>query len=806
MRLKRFSTDSFAGIKNTRLSFQDGMNVVLGPNEAGKSTAIEAIFATIFQEKIKLNTREGKEFKERFMPYPDGEYINGNLEFEVNGEEYRLLKEWGDEHSSILELPDGQRIKSEEKINQYLKDLFKFGQATYANVVFARQNDVKQAIQNIISDDSIINTVSAFLRKAVMELEGISIEKLKNKIDNELEQLVKKWDIENNRPENPNRDINNPFKIGFGDIYDLYIKKASIEMEMDRTKELEEKIKNLSEEIKELKKKREIVSIQINELAKLEDDIFKRGSIEPEIKRLEEKSKLLKKINHQWPLKEDQLKRKKEELNGIKKKIEELKEEKKKAAQKVEREQLKALLEKLDKLKSLKEEKEKQQASFEKVMDEDIKDLETLDGKLKKTEAFLEASTLIGKVNKSSQELVISSGIGEKETISAGEEFRANAYLRIEIDDLLDIEIQSAEIDFAELKTEYQDIQEKLEKKLAELKVKNISEAKLKKEKYTSLLNDITNLNKQIDNLLDGREYKILKEKLESLNELEAIRDIEIIDDELEKVNNSRVELLGDAKSISEQLEAWQSEYGEADDLLDQLIEIRADLKSYQKELAKLAELPEEYQSAEEFKSQLSSLRGEKDSLDNEFYERKEALSNLTTELADESYEELETRKLTYQRDFDAKVKKARNLIKIKEVINKELDAMDENTFTPLLDSFSKYLSILTVANYNLGEINDDFHLKIINQDEKALPVDIRFLSFGTYDAVALAFRFALIEQLFEDGEGFIVLDDCLVNLDPERKRKAVEVIQKFSNDFQLIFTSCNPDTAQDLGGNIIEL
>ncbi|MFW6390128.1 MAG: ATP-binding protein, partial [Halanaerobiales bacterium] len=336
--------------------------------------------------------------------------------------------------------------------------------------------------------------------------------------------------------------------------------------------------------------------------------------------------------------------------------------------------------------------------------------------------------------------------------------------------------------------------------------VKEILEAKLKKEKYTTILSDINNLDRQIDNLLDGREYKILKEKLESLSELEAIRDIELIDEEFDEVNNTRVELLGDIKSLSEQLENWQSEYGKADDLLDQLIEIRAALKGYQKDLSKLAELPDEYQSAEEFKSHLSSLRREKDSLDSEFYTRKEALSSVTAELADESYEELEIRKLSYQKEFDARVKKARNLIKIKAVINKELDAMDENTFRPLLESFSKYLSILTSGNYNLGEIKDDFHLKIINQDEQALPVDIRFLSFGTYDAVALAFRFALIEQLFEDGEGFIVLDDCLVNLDPERKKRAIELIRKFSEDFQIVFTSCKPETAKDLGGKIIEL
>ncbi|MCX7694354.1 MAG: hypothetical protein N2Z71_01370 [Caloramator sp.] len=83
--------------------------------------------------------------------------------------------------------------------------------------------------------------------------------------------------------------------------------------------------------------------------------------------------------------------------------------------------------------------------------------------------------------------------------------------------------------------------------------------------------------------------------------------------------------------------------------------------------------------------------------------------------------------------------------------------------------------------------------------------ITVELLSTGTYDTVALALKFALIDNMF-DKETFIVLDDCLVDLDEERKQKAVELIKEFSKKHQVIFTTCSRDTAELLGGNMIEM
>ena len=156
------------------------------------------------------------------------------------------------------------------------------------------------------------------------------------------------------------------------------------------------------------------------------------------------------------------------------------------------------------------------------------------------------------------------------------------------------------------------------------------------------------------------------------------------------------------------------------------------------------------------------------------------------------------------EKNFERLLKKARDLLRIKEVLEDKIEEMDENSFQPLIDSFSRYLSMITNEKYTLGNINDSFDLRILTDGEKQLPIHL--LSAGTYDCVALALRFAILEYIYGEREGFVVLDDCLVDLDPERKDSAVKIIKEFARNNQVIFLTCNPETAQTLSGNIIEL
>ena len=87
---------------------------------------------------------------------------------------------------------------------------------------------------------------------------------------------------------------------------------------------------------------------------------------------------------------------------------------------------------------------------------------------------------------------------------------------------------------------------------------------------------------------------------------------------------------------------------------------------------------------------------------------------------------------------------------------------------------------------------------------QKTMAYDL--LSTGTQDVLAIALRLAFAREFLGEEKSFIMLDDPLVDLDPERQARTSEVIQSFSKDHQVILFTCHPSHAEQLGGTLIDL
>ena len=83
--------------------------------------------------------------------------------------------------------------------------------------------------------------------------------------------------------------------------------------------------------------------------------------------------------------------------------------------------------------------------------------------------------------------------------------------------------------------------------------------------------------------------------------------------------------------------------------------------------------------------------------------------------------------------------------------------------------------------------------------------VPVAALSQGTLDVVYLAARLGLVRLVTGDRRPPLVLDDPFVTLDDERARRALELLRRVADDFQVIYltTSSRYDEAADA---IVEL
>ncbi|MDI3328715.1 MAG: AAA family ATPase [Alicyclobacillaceae bacterium] len=72
-------------------------------------------------------------------------------------------------------------------------------------------------------------------------------------------------------------------------------------------------------------------------------------------------------------------------------------------------------------------------------------------------------------------------------------------------------------------------------------------------------------------------------------------------------------------------------------------------------------------------------------------------------------------------------------------------------------------------------------------------------LSRGTAEQLYLSVRLASLEELQERGVRLpVMMDDVLVNFDPERRRRAVRVLAEMARDRQIFYLTCHPEAVAD--------
>lgn len=288
MIIKKIKIKNFGKFKDKSLDFSPGVQVVYGPNEAGKSTLMELIKLMLYSRRKGTSTSsEDKALRSKFLPW-DKSSMCAVMEFSHEGNDYFLQKEIHE--SSVLKdvtvlqnLSSGQNVNlgKRQEVGEYL---FSLDLASFERGSFIEDLG-KAGFENIkTSDDSILNKMLNFsqtgetevcavkvmtrLDDAIKEMErtrgksgkipslkteiaGIKgeIQTLKNEEKENFELLEKSAEIKKLMAEK--KEIENKLEAA-----ENLRKIADVEKLVKKMKASEEKIKNLKtleEKINELK-------------------------------------------------------------------------------------------------------------------------------------------------------------------------------------------------------------------------------------------------------------------------------------------------------------------------------------------------------------------------------------------------------------------------------------------------------------------------------------------------------------------------------------------------------------------------
>lgn len=179
MKINKLNIISFGGLKNLTLDFNDGFNCIYGENENGKTTVMSFI-KMLFYGSERGSSQISKNIRKKYTPW-DGSSMAGSIEFEKNGRKYRLEREFRTSNStdkvSITDLSLGEKQPAESDIGIKLfglsaaafeRSLF-IGQLGFPESDTAAESEINARLSNMVStgDEKIsLDTVKSRLEKA----------------------------------------------------------------------------------------------------------------------------------------------------------------------------------------------------------------------------------------------------------------------------------------------------------------------------------------------------------------------------------------------------------------------------------------------------------------------------------------------------------------------------------------------------------------------------------------------------------------------------------------------------------------
>jgi len=807
--LNKVKLSPFGGVKDKQMEFTPGLNVILGPNEAGKSTLVNAIFSVLFLEStLRKSTKEWKEFLVKFMPYPHGDTIEVTLNFKCSqGNEYCLVRSWGEEKKDRLILQDGSEVNRLEKIQELLAPVLRYGRGTFEGVLMARQEEMIKTLEMLKKNSEAAHTLSGILRSVIFQSGGVSVEDLGSMIAEEKKSLLSNWDVDRNAPRG-DRGIDNPHKKNVGKVLSSYYRVEELKRQLRAGQELEKRVEEITLKLKELnREKTEKVEPLKTKYEKIEGDIQRRSALEPRLDLIKQKEKRLKEVNSQWPQIEEKIKNLQARGKEKEKQKEVLQKEKAQAKEVIASRQKRELH---NRVKPLVEQIEREQEKLQELPEVTtfhVKTLENTANKISRLKATLEAMKLKGNIrSRQPLEVKITSGLDSSKILKVDPESVFEAEGRVVLEGPhWTLEIQSGQQDVKKIMREVEEAQGSYRNKLKELSVQEAKEARDILEKRAGLEESIKHRGSKVEaSLGEGLTFKELEKQVGAMGEDRPVRDPDTIEEELKNIELNIYSITGEIKNLTAKIEEWEKEHKSHDQVMDGLVDLRGEARDIEKQLAELAPLPEGFENPQKFMDTLKKLRDRSRQLEEEIYKLKIELNNAKMKLPEESTEEIQERLKHSQRELEKLVSRAQAICIIEEEHHKLVEEMDTKTFDPLISSFKKYLSPVTNYRYSSVTMNGPIPDSIAREEGREMPVDL--LSTGTTRGLALALRLAMAEHLLKDTRGFLVMDDPLVDLDPERKEQAAGILKAFSQDKQLLITTCDPVTAELLGEGIIQL
>lgn len=801
MILKSIALTPFGGLTDAQLDFKPGLNVIHGPNEAGKSTIFNALQRVLFTP-THLTPSGFKREMESFLPLEGGDTIVVSLCLDLNGDTYALKRIWGATKSAELTLPGGVPITDEDAIQKRLISLLPAKEGTFKTVLMTYQSGLPKTIEELEAQQEPIQTLSTILRRAVFETDGVSVDQFKKNIESQYTAYYSRWDRERGRPERDQR-----FQRGVGKILQAYYDLEDTRTDLQEAKDYEAELDEINGEINTCIDTIATIGAYIKKNERIVEDARQRQSLNDRQVAIDARMEKLRTDNRDWPVAESEVSRIEALLPGLEQKENALALEQEMAIKKEERIHLRRQFEQVKERQQELKDAEQVAQQTPKLTADDLEELRNTYAKLDQLKASVTASKLsVRLLAKNALSVLVYEGLSEPQLqeIASGEHISYDEGGRVKISHRdWEIDISSGESNFDALVHKFEETNRHLSVLLEQHSVENLNEAIGINNDYTNSLQSVNSAKNNLEAALAGETYEELKAKVAEIGTTEDSRDLDSI---LEDLHSVKAEISDQERSLEQYQKRIQElidTYGSSDQLLLKLADEAKIKRETLEKIENLVPLPDDVDDIDSFIEMYEEKRAELTETNDHnrdlLIQRAEIKKNEPELFA----EELDNRLVELNENFKRINKRGEAIARIKDLTDRLMVEMDSNTYKGLTGDLERYVVSMTENRYAQIDMDESIPRGFVRQDGVTLPYDL--LSAGTKDVLALSLRLAMANHFLRDANGMLMLDDPLVDLDPRRQEKAAETFRDFAEQKQVIIFTCHPHHAELLGGHRIE-
>lgn len=296
MKIKHLKVNGFGNLKDKEIELNDGINIIYGENETGKSTLLKFVSCMFYGASRNKNGKSIADF-ERYKPWKTEEY-SGTIDYQLdNGEEYSVYREFKRKNPIVYNI-EKEDITKNFKEGRSGIDFFAeqtgIDEETYFNTAISEQTEVALSLSK---QNSLVQRISNFVSTGD---DNISYQKSMAQIS--------KLQNENVGTERttlrPLNSVNSRIEIAKARIKELEELKKNNKEDSLGNEKLSFRLKSNEKKLAFLKKMKEfhennrvkLAEINFNKNAVLENDERIKELID-ELEDLEEGQGIEKKIN-----------------------------------------------------------------------------------------------------------------------------------------------------------------------------------------------------------------------------------------------------------------------------------------------------------------------------------------------------------------------------------------------------------------------------------------------------------------------------------------------------------------------------